>query len=77
MDEIVVTSTARSDFDMLLLTVFGCAALLLADLCDSSRLARSVFFPVDVASASFLWRRAAFRRNVTAAFAPLPPDKCG
>jgi putative ABC transport system permease protein len=30
MDEIVVTSTARSDFNMLLLTVFGCAALLLA-----------------------------------------------
>jgi predicted permease len=30
MDEIVVQSTARSDFNMLLLTVFGCAALLLA-----------------------------------------------
>ena len=30
MDEIVVKSTARSDFNMLLLTVFGCAALLLA-----------------------------------------------
>jgi putative ABC transport system permease protein len=30
MDEIVVESTARSDFNMLLLTVFGCAALLLA-----------------------------------------------
>jgi len=30
MDEIVVRSTARSDFNMLLLTVFGCAALLLA-----------------------------------------------
>jgi hypothetical protein len=29
MDEIVVQSTARSDFNMLLLTVFGCAALLL------------------------------------------------
>ncbi|MEO8431231.1 MAG: ABC transporter permease [Acidobacteriota bacterium] len=30
MDEIVVKSTARSDFNMLLLTVFGCVALLLA-----------------------------------------------
>ena len=30
MDEIVVKSTARSDFNMLLLTVFGAAALLLA-----------------------------------------------
>src|SRR4051812_16428302 len=30
MEEIVVRSTARSDFNMLLLTVFGCAALLLA-----------------------------------------------
>ena len=30
MDEIVVQSTARSDFNMLLLTVFGCAALVLA-----------------------------------------------
>ena len=30
MDEIVVQSTARSDFNMLLLTVFGAAALLLA-----------------------------------------------
>jgi putative ABC transport system permease protein len=30
MDEIVVASTARADFNMLLLTVFGCAALLLA-----------------------------------------------
>jgi putative ABC transport system permease protein len=30
MDEIVVQSTARQDFNMLLLTVFGCAALLLA-----------------------------------------------
>ncbi len=30
MDEIVVPSTARSDFNMLLLTVFGAAALLLA-----------------------------------------------
>jgi putative ABC transport system permease protein len=30
MDEIVVQSTARSDFNMMLLTVFGCAALLLA-----------------------------------------------
>ena len=30
MDEIVLQSTARSDFNMLLLTVFGCAALLLA-----------------------------------------------
>jgi putative ABC transport system permease protein len=30
MEEIVVQSTARSDFNMLLLTVFGCAALLLA-----------------------------------------------
>jgi putative ABC transport system permease protein len=30
MDEMVVQSTARSDFNMLLLTVFGCAALLLA-----------------------------------------------
>ena len=30
MDEIVAQSTARSDFNMLLLTVFGCAALLLA-----------------------------------------------
>jgi ABC-type antimicrobial peptide transport system permease subunit len=30
MDEIVVRSTARSDFNMLLLTVFGGAALLLA-----------------------------------------------
>jgi putative ABC transport system permease protein len=30
MDEIVVRSTARSDFDMLLLTAFGCAAMLLA-----------------------------------------------
>ena len=30
MGEIVVQSTARSDFNMLLLTVFGCAALLLA-----------------------------------------------
>jgi ABC-type antimicrobial peptide transport system permease subunit len=30
MDEIVVQSTARSDFNMLLLTAFGCAALLLA-----------------------------------------------
>jgi putative ABC transport system permease protein len=30
MDEILVRSTARSDFNMLLLTVFGCAALLLA-----------------------------------------------
>jgi putative ABC transport system permease protein len=30
MEEIVVSSTARSDFNMLLLTVFGCAALLLA-----------------------------------------------
>jgi putative ABC transport system permease protein len=28
MGEIVVQSTARSDFDMLLLTVFGCAALM-------------------------------------------------
>jgi putative ABC transport system permease protein len=30
MDEVVVQSTARQDFNMLLLTVFGCAALLLA-----------------------------------------------
>jgi ABC-type antimicrobial peptide transport system permease subunit len=30
MDEIVVQSTARSDFNMLLLTVFGAAALVLA-----------------------------------------------
>jgi len=30
MDEIIVQSTARSDFNMLLLTVFGAAALLLA-----------------------------------------------
>jgi len=30
MDEIVAKSTARSDFNMLLLTVFACAALLLA-----------------------------------------------
>jgi putative ABC transport system permease protein len=30
MDEIVVQSTARADFNMLLLTVFACAALLLA-----------------------------------------------
>jgi predicted permease len=30
MDEIVVQSTARTDFNMLLLTIFGCAALLLA-----------------------------------------------
>ena len=30
MDEIVVQSTARSDFNMRLLTVFGCAALVLA-----------------------------------------------
>ena len=30
MDDIVVRSTAGSDFNMLLLTVFGCAALLLA-----------------------------------------------
>ena len=30
MDEIMIRSTARSDFNMLLLTVFGCAALLLA-----------------------------------------------
>jgi ABC-type antimicrobial peptide transport system permease subunit len=30
MDEVVVQSTARADFNMLLLTIFGCAALLLA-----------------------------------------------
>jgi predicted permease len=30
MDEIVVQSTAREDFNMLLLTIFGCSALLLA-----------------------------------------------
>src|SRR4029077_14442103 len=30
MDEIVGQSTARADFNMLLLTIFGCAALLLA-----------------------------------------------
>jgi predicted permease len=30
MDEIVVQSTARADFDMVLLTIFGCSALLLA-----------------------------------------------
>jgi putative ABC transport system permease protein len=30
MDEVVVQSTARADFNMLLLTVFGCSALLLA-----------------------------------------------
>jgi predicted permease len=30
MDQIVLQSTARQDFNMLLLTVFGCAALLLA-----------------------------------------------
>ncbi len=30
MDEIVVQSTARADFNMLVLTIFGCAALLLA-----------------------------------------------
>jgi predicted permease len=30
MDEIVVQSTARADFNMLLLTIFGCSALLLA-----------------------------------------------
>jgi putative ABC transport system permease protein len=30
MDEIVVQSTSREDFNMLLLTVFGCAALVLA-----------------------------------------------
>lgn len=30
MDEVVVQSTARSDFNMLLLTIFGCSALLLA-----------------------------------------------
>jgi putative ABC transport system permease protein len=30
MDEVVVHSTAREDFNMLLLTIFGCSALLLA-----------------------------------------------
>jgi len=30
MDEVVVQSTARQDFNMLLLTIFGCSALLLA-----------------------------------------------
>ena len=30
MDEIVVQSTARADFNMVLLTIFGCSALLLA-----------------------------------------------
>jgi predicted permease len=30
MDEVVVQSTARADFNMLLLTIFGCSALLLA-----------------------------------------------
>ena len=30
MDEVVIQSTARADFNMLLLTIFGCAALLLA-----------------------------------------------
>jgi putative ABC transport system permease protein len=30
MDEVVIGSTARADFNMLLLTIFGCAALLLA-----------------------------------------------
>jgi len=30
MDEVVLRSTARSDFNMLLLTIFGCCALLLA-----------------------------------------------
>ena len=30
MDEVVVRSTAREDFNMLLLTIFGCSALLLA-----------------------------------------------
>jgi predicted permease len=30
MDEVVVSSTARADFNMLLLTIFGCSALLLA-----------------------------------------------
>ena len=30
MDEIVVQATARQDFNMLLLTIFGCAAMLLA-----------------------------------------------
>ena len=30
MDEVVAQSTARTDFNMTLLTIFGCAALLLA-----------------------------------------------
>jgi ABC-type antimicrobial peptide transport system permease subunit len=30
MDQVVVQSTARADFNMLLLTIFGCSALLLA-----------------------------------------------
>jgi len=30
MDEVVIRSTARADFNMLLLTIFGCSALLLA-----------------------------------------------
>ncbi len=32
MDEVVVRSTAQQDFNMLLLTIFGCTALLLASI---------------------------------------------